>query len=99
MVEQEGKLEPLSTAAVGTEVDVFMEGQVIPHKYVVQDPKNESCIKRGMKCMMTAGNRVMKSKATGLTYVFPTLMPVWVHPLDVDLCAGKGAVPYAASKK
>lgn len=75
-------------------IKVVLEGQLLPIITVSQNPNDEAKEARGMKCMMCLDARVVKSITTGLTYVFPPLEAVWVHKLDVNLCGGKGAVPY-----
>lgn len=75
-------------------ISVKVKGITNPIRTMTQNPDDKAKAARGMVCMMMLTPAVVKSIATGLTYVFPECGAVWVHKNDVNLCGGKGAAPY-----
>lgn len=78
---------------------VKIDGISTPIRTLSQNPVDAAKKKKGMVCMQTLKPTLVKSITTGLTYIFPELSPVWVHPKDVNLCGGQGAAPYKEIKQ
>lgn len=88
--------QEVATQTYPQRINVQLKGQILPSVATIHSPDDTQKKARGMVCMQMLEPKQVKSKMTGLSYLFPALKPVWVHPRDRDLCASFGAGSYRA---